>query len=201
MLALSPELLIGRGLHRECYIHPENQSRCIKVVIQGDDVETQREQSYYRFLEKRLTDWTALPRFHGNLATNLGPGAVFDLIRNDNKDISIPISTYLEDVDNFHRHTEDIASAFRAFQSYQLKHNIQTMSLKPWNLVYRLNKSGQGKIYLIDSLGNSDFIPLCSYSKFLGSKKILRKWAKFKALIERHYPDRADILNFTRLLP
>jgi hypothetical protein len=200
MLTLSSELLIGRGLHRECYVHPDNESLCVKVVIQGDDTETKREQAYYRFLEKRLTDWSAISQFHGKQVTNLGECAVFDLIRNANGEVSIPISKYMEDSSNFDLHAADIAKALKTFRSYQLKHNIQTMSLKPWNLVYQLDDSGKGKICLIDSLGNSDFIPICSYSSFLGRKKIIRKWAKFKALIERHYANRADIMSFTKLL-
>jgi len=201
MLKLSPEHLVGSGLHRECYVHPEDKSLCVKVVTQGDNTETQREQSYYRLLEKRLTDWTALSRFHGNFDTNLGSGAVFDLIRNANDEIAMPISKYLEDSEDFHSYAEDLASALKIFHSYQLQHNIQTMSLKPWNLVYRLNETGRGKIYLIDSLGNSNFIPICNYNRFLGRKKIHRKWANFKSLLERRYPNRADVQNFTSLLP
>jgi hypothetical protein len=200
MIELSSKQLIGRGLHRECYQHPLNNALCIKIVFNGNSTETKREQAYYRFLERRLPDWTALPRFHGNIVTNKGTGAVFDLIRNVNNEIALPLSEYMADTEHFHEYAKEIAKALMAFQRYQLKHNIQTMSLKPWNLVYRLDETGQGKIFLIDSLGNSDFIPACNYIKLLGRKKILRKWAKFKALVERHYQERPDILAFTDLL-
>ena len=200
MIELSSKQLIGRGLHRECYLHPLNNALCIKIVFNGDHTETKRELAYYRFLEKRLSDWTALPRFHGNIVTNKGTGAVFDLIRSVNDEIALPLSEYMADSEHFHEHAKEIAKALMAFQRYQLKHNIQTMSLKPWNLVFRLDETGRGKIFLIDSLGNSDFIPACNYIKFLGKKKILRKWAKFKSLLERHYKERPDIMAFTDML-
>lgn len=72
MITLSPETMIGKGLHRECFIHPNDKSKCIKVVFYGNQQETRREQSYYKFLEKRRTPWDMLPKFHGNIETNLG---------------------------------------------------------------------------------------------------------------------------------
>ena len=52
MLTLESSSLIGRGLRRECYFHPEDENKCIKVVVAGDHKETAREQSYYRLPRK-----------------------------------------------------------------------------------------------------------------------------------------------------
>lgn len=35
-LALSPSLMFGKGLDRECYIHPEDPSKCIKITVTND---------------------------------------------------------------------------------------------------------------------------------------------------------------------
>lgn len=200
MLNLSPDLLIARGYHRECYQHPEDNDRCVKVVVHGGTEETRREQAYYRLLEKRLSDWRGIARFHGNSDTNLGAGAVFDLIRDADGSVSRTISQYLENSETLELHLEDIIHALVDFKHYQLKNNIQTMSLKPWNFVYQMNNDAKGKIYLIDSLGNADFIPICSYSRFFGQRKIHRKWTKFIRLLELHYPGCDEIKSFTSQL-
>lgn len=200
MLTLSPALLIARGYHRECYQHPEDKNRCVKVVVHGGTEETRREQAYYRFLEKRLSDWRSIARFYGNFDSNLGTGAVFDLIRNADGSVSRTVSQYLENPQTLQAHLENLVSALVAFKAYQLENNIQTMSLKPWNFVYQLPSQGKGKIYLIDSLGHADFIPICSYSRFFGQRKIHRKWAKFIKLLEQHYPGCDEIKAFTSQL-
>ena len=200
MLKLSPVLLIARGYHRECYQHPEDNDRCVKVVVHGGTEETRREQAYYRLLEKRLSDWRGIARFHGNSDTNLGAGAVFDLIRDADGSVSRTISQYLENAETLELHLEDIIHALVDFKHYQLKNNIQTMSLKPWNFVYQVSHEGRGNVFLIDSLGNSDFIPICTYNGFFGRRKIHRKWAKFITLVERHYPRRDDIVSFSEQL-
>ena len=88
MLKLEPSALFGRGLRRECYFHPEDETKCIKIVVDGDHKETVREQSYYRLLEKRNISWRMLARFYGNVETNRGEGAVFELIRDYNGEVS-----------------------------------------------------------------------------------------------------------------
>jgi hypothetical protein len=50
MIALSSETMIGKGLHRECFIHPDDDNKCIKVVVNGNQQETDREQSYLQSL-------------------------------------------------------------------------------------------------------------------------------------------------------
>ena len=80
--------MIGKGLHRECFIHPEDINKCIKVVVNGNQQETEREQSYYKFLQKKKIAWDMLPKFYGNIETNMGLGAVFDLIRDHNGQVS-----------------------------------------------------------------------------------------------------------------
>ena len=70
MLTLKSSSLIGKGLRRECYFHPEDETKCIKVIVAGDHKETLREQSYYRLLEKRHISWEMLARFYGNVETN-----------------------------------------------------------------------------------------------------------------------------------
>ena len=89
-LQLDDPLLIGRGLHRECYQHPEYGNLCVKVVVAGNSDENRRESRYYRQLEARGISWDMLARFHGLVDTSRGEGAVFDLVRDFDGEVSRP---------------------------------------------------------------------------------------------------------------
>ena len=72
-----------------------DENKCIKVIVAGDHKETAREQAYYRLLEKRNISWRMLPRFYGQVDTNRGRGAVFELIRDYNAAVSKTLKHYL----------------------------------------------------------------------------------------------------------
>jgi PhoP regulatory network protein YrbL len=179
MITLSPSMMIGKGLHRECFIHPDDTNKCIKVVVYGNHQETDREQSYYNFLEKRKIAWDMLPRFHGNIETSMGPGAVFDLIRDHDGQVSNSLEHYLADKDYVATHKEQLLLALTDLKSYLLKNNIITMPIKSKNILYQIKSDSTGRLHIVDNIGNADFIPIASYSSFLGSKKILRRWNRF----------------------
>lgn len=183
MINLSPSTMIGKGLHRECFTHPDDENKCIKIVVYGNQQETDREQSYYNFLEKRKITWEMLPKFHGNIETNMGPGAVFDLIRDHDGKVSNSLEHYLEDKNYVATHREPILLALTDLKAYLLTNNIITMPIKSKNILYQLKSDSTGILHIVDNIGNADFIPIASYSSFFGNKKITRRWDRFfKAL-------------------
>lgn len=194
-IQLNSDNLIASGWHRECYAHPENSDLCIKVVVNGDHIETRREQNYYRLLEKRLTSWHGIPKFHGNVETNKGNGAVFDLIRDADGSVSKTLAHYLENKSLFEQYSKTLQVSLKELYDYQLKNNVLTMSLKPKNLLFQLDSSGQGKLQIVDNLGNADFIPLASYLSLLGKAKIKRKWKRFHLLLTEKYPQHSQSLS------
>lgn len=188
MLQLNKEKLIGKGWHRECYEHPNDRDLCIKVVVNGNNAETNREQAYYRYLTQHLTDWRAVPRFHGNVETNLGQGAVFDLVYDSDGQVSRTLGYYLESPERFLKNKTALNSALAQLKQYQLQHNVLTMSLKPNNLLIQRNDDGAFSAHIIDNLGNADWIPLANYFSWFGSAKIERKWSRFHKLLGQTYP-------------
>jgi hypothetical protein len=168
MITLKPSAMIGKGLHRECFIHPEDINKCIKVVVNGNQQETEREQSYYNFLQKKKIAWDMLPKFYGNIETNMGLGAVFDLIRDHNGQVSKSLKHYLKDKEFVDLHRQKL-----------LKYNIITMPIKSKNILYQQTSEKTGTFHIIDNIGNADFFPLATYSSLLGNNKILRRWNRF----------------------
>lgn len=198
MIDLTGALLIGKGLHRECYRHPENPALCIKVVYNGNQDETRREQGYYRLLKKRRIDWRLLPRYHGTVETNRGTGAVFDLIQDFDGNSAKSLEFYLESEERTEKHQSILAQALAELRYYLLEQCIVTMTLKPKNIVYRRLSNRSGELVIVDNIGNSDFIPISSYVPAFARRKIQRKWARFESYLLKLFPANSclrEILN------
>jgi len=187
MLTLESSSLIGRGLRRECYFHPEDGNKCIKVVVAGDYEETVREQSYYRLLEKRNISWQMLARFYGNVETNRGEGAVFELVRDYNGEVSKTLEQYFSANNETDLNYQDLSRTLPLLKQYLLKWKIVTMALKPQNIVYKKIHESEGVLVVIDNIGNSDFIPICNYVNWMAAQKIRRKWQRFEDSIKKDY--------------
>lgn len=183
---LTEDLIIGRGLHRVCYRHPTDDNKCVKVIVQGDGSETEREIAYYQLLQKRQISWAMLPRYYGTIDSNQGKGYVFDLIKGSDNNVAITLEACLASEAFAATHYDALYSALANLYDYLLAENIITMNIKAKNIVYQQNKNALSKLYLVDNIGNSDFLPLASYLPLFGQVKIKRKWQRFidKALLE-----------------
>jgi hypothetical protein len=187
MIDIDSADFVGKGLHRVCYVHPENESYCIKVVVSGDYKECQREQKYYRFLESRNISWEMLSKFYGVVKTNLGQGAVFDLIRDYDGNISKTLEYYLTASEKTESHYLELSRAIRILKDYLHQQKIITMTLKSKNILFKRISHEEGRLVIIDNIGNSDLIPICNYSAYLSRKKILRKWTRFENSLLNSY--------------
>jgi hypothetical protein len=198
MLTLEPSQLIGRGLRRECYLHPGDATKCVKVVVAGDHKETVREQSYYRLLERRAISWEMLARFYGNAETNRGPGAVFELICDYNGTVSKTLEHYISEADSTDFNYQELSRALPALKQYLLAWKIVTMTLRPGNVVFKKNRASQGTLVIIDNIGNTDLIPICNYVDFIAQRKIRRKWQRFEDILAKRYPQNQALQQVLR---
>lgn len=187
MLELKPNTLIGKGLHRECFTHPDNPALCVKVIVAGNSNENRREARYYGQLARRGVSWEMLSKFHGMVETNLGEGAIFDLVRDGDGEVSKPLAHYLESEALTAIHGDTLAGALRDLRTYLQRNRIITMTLKTKNILFQQDTRSSGKLVIVDNVGNSDFIPIANYSAVLARRKIRRKWLRFEADIHSQY--------------
>ena len=173
--------LVGKGLHRECYVHPQDRDKCIKIIVAGDLVETRRERAYYQLLAKRNISWRNLARYYGETQTTAGRGAVFELIRDDNGAVSKTLQHYLETEQTFI--IDELTNAMLQLYTYMIEEKVITMTLQAKNICYQRKgkdaTNGSGRLVLIDNIGHADFIPLCNHIDYLAVKKIRRRWLRF----------------------
>ena len=95
MIILKNKKIIGQGTNRACYIHPEDDSKCIKVTVSGDYSESNKEKKYYKVLENKNISWEMLAKYYGTVATDLGEGLVFDLVKDYRGEVSQTLESYL----------------------------------------------------------------------------------------------------------
>jgi len=135
MLYIDRTTLIGRGRHRECYKHPEDQNLCIKITVKDSPLEIKREKKYYRHLQKRGISWDMIPRYYGDAETNLGLGSVFDLISDHDLTVSKSLEYYLSSEEQTEKCYESLSESLHLLKKYLLDNNIVTMDLKPYNIL------------------------------------------------------------------
>jgi hypothetical protein len=187
MLELDPSALIGKGLHRECFVHPDNRDWCIKIIVAGNSNENHREAKYYGLLSRRGISWAMLTRFHGLVATNLGEGAVFDLVRDYDGGVSKTLTHYLSSEDLTTLNSKSLASALAGLKAYLLENRVVTMTLKTKNILFQKTTENDGKLVIVDNVGNSDFLPIANYNALLARLKIDRKWRRFEQAIRAQH--------------
>jgi hypothetical protein len=180
MINLDKHKLIGKGLHRECYRHPENKNLCIKVALSENQRETRREKKYYGHLQKRKISWEMIPRYYGEIRTNLGLGSIFDLVLDDDGAVSKTLEYYLVSDAKTNLHVCNVTKALFRLKKYLLEQRVITMTLKPKNIACQKKADGNFRLSIIDNIGTSDFFPFCTYSDFWAKRKIIRKWSKFE---------------------
>ena len=184
MLYIDDSNLIGKGMDRECYTHPKDSTKCIKITVSGNYKQSKAEISYYRMLEKRGVSLDRLAAFHGVIQTTRGQGLVFSLVLDYNEVVSKPLSHYLSTgTYKLYEFKDNLES----LKNYLLKERIIIRDLKSTNILFQKFRKNNGKLVIIDGLGNNDFIPISSYISFLTRKKIIRKWTRFEHSLLRQY--------------
>lgn len=182
MINIDKAALIGKGHHRAVYTHPENPELCIKVIIDGhyQAQQIEREKAYYRHLQKRDISWDMIPQYHGDIETDMGVGSVFDLIADPDGSVSRTLDYYIEPAEKIGAHYQQLLHAMQQLKDYLLKYRVITMTLADRNIACQQLQSGDFKLFVIDNIGNADYIPICSHIGFMARKKIHRRWERFE---------------------
>jgi len=196
MINIAPTAFIGEGSHRVCYEHPEDLNLCIKIG-EIDSIESTRERECYKILEKREISWDALSLFHGLVETNLGTGALCELVRDYDGSISKSLEYYLEKYPQLTEVTTEekdvlyteISRAVGQLKIDLLDNTILIRSLLPENVLFKKTSENTGRLVIIDNIGNTEFFPICNYSKYFSRRKINRKWGKFERYMLKNHND------------
>ena len=180
MVTLESQALIGKGASRECYLHPEENDKCIKIRFTETDAKDKLEQYYYARLSKRKISWEMLSRSYGPVETDHGTGYVFELIRDYDGSISQTLQYYLSSSGSGRISVEEICAALTRLRQYLIKGKIILTNIKPYNLVYKKISPDEGLLVIIDNIGyHNSWFHLCEYVDWFAIYRIKKKWRNF----------------------
>lgn len=178
MIELNDSYLVGTGTNRSCYQHPNDKSKCVKVTISGDFTESNREKKYYKFLEKRDVSWEMLAKYYGTVETNMGEGLVFEIVRDEDGEVSQPLIHYFSS-ENLTDTLKEPMKKLQTLKKYLLNERIIVKDLSLANILYQKRDSSDDRLIIIDGVINNDFIPISTYVDYFTKRKIHRRWISF----------------------
>lgn len=177
MIDLRGRKPFATGGNRHCYIHPEDDNKCIKIARQEVIQQRFLRQSWFKKLlgKERLDDnlqelkgyrqlekagsgpelYEHIPRLWGREQTSEGWGNISELIRTPEGGIAPNLSQWLVK----HGLDNGIRQAILEFQDWLRRNQVLTRNLLPHNLAVKQTTCGL-RLYIIDGLGAPDFLAL-----------------------------------------
>lgn len=202
------EKAFTQGGNRLCFFHPDDATRCIKVVRPDRTPEIRRKQKAFpknlkplsRFDEnknelneinkiKRFIGEEALeliPKYYGMIETNLGPGLCSDMIVDDDNRVSLSLKQYLW-VNGLN---VPLLAALEAFKQKWIKLSMPSRDLLLHNIVVeqihcQSDISSIHRLVVIDGLGWPGFSWLYDICRPLAVTKARKKIQRLDMAIEQ----------------
>jgi len=191
VIELRDELIFARGGRRICFIHPDDSSRCVKILgLAGDPAQRRKRSVWYKKLrplssfDDNLRElesfhmlerhdesvWDHFPRCYGIHPTSRGDGIVTELIRDEDDGIPKTVRQYVAT----HGRTEEFRRALDVFFDLLLTQRVVTRDILDHNVVVQVRSEGL-RVVMIDGFGSSDAIPVTRWFSWIARLKVSRK--------------------------
>lgn len=190
-IELNNSYLVNKGTNRACYIHPNDNNKCIKITFSGNHKETNREIKYYNFLKKRGVSWEMLALYYGNIDTNLGEGECVELIRDYDGNVSKDLDKYIFN-GNLNEDIPNLVDLLSELKNYLYKEKIYVKDLNPVNIAYKRTSEQEGKLIIIDGLAHSNYIPFSMKIDSYVLKKVDSSWKNLSFTLNKRKPFREN---------
>ncbi|MBO4852917.1 MAG: hypothetical protein J5477_04725 [Schwartzia sp.] len=191
-LPLSDASLIGRGLSKAVYAHPDDAALCVKI-IENDNNDWRRELSYRKVRKRHgLTDG-AIPVYYGPVETTLGEGFLFECIRDYDGAASATLADMLSGED-----AERIAeTALPKLRRLLMDERVILSDPNPDNFLVQKTAPDAFRLRVIDGLGTHATIPLMYWFDFMAKQYVRRFWnQRFRRKLSEKFPDALKYAGF-----
>jgi hypothetical protein len=206
-LDLSGAQSLAKGADRYVFQHPYEPSLLVKVVnldaynaylgrkpFKRFYKQFQRDRAYRVYLDEiseYLTTTTSptgvwrvpLARVVGLAQTSLGLGQLVEKITGDDGNLA-PTVAKLMARDGI---TPELGAQLDAFFEQLIDAHVVINDLSAKNIALGRNADGKPGMYLIDGFGVLPLIPLYAWSKCLNERRMRRKYAAWRARMQREY--------------
>ncbi len=188
MITLTKSLLIAKGGERDCYLHPEDNTKVIKIVhkIEEHNNQNELEYSYMKYIKKRKDlDLSQITDCYGYVSTNLGKGLVFDRVLDFDGTASKSFRYYLA---NKIIPLDEQELLITELKNYLEKNLILFVDTSLTNIFCPKISEDSYKLIIVDGLGAKRTgikFTLYKISKAYTKYKIKRQWDKFMKMYEK----------------
>lgn len=169
---------LAEGKYQQVYRHPTNEALCVKVPRNGRDLDqsTIRDIQAWKQLKWNGCDFDRIPYYHGQVKTNRGSGAVWQLLSNTDGSPAITLLAAMG-----HQLVDPVHCRQRLLEygNWAIEHRVIGCDLHARNLVCQFDAFGDFKIAIVDGWENSERIPISNWSRLLGRMKTRRRWLRF----------------------
>ncbi len=182
MLIIKDEDFIAKGLERACYIHPEDETKVIKIVYSKQGIKNNQnevEYMYIGYLKVKKKDLSYISSCYNYVDTNLGKGLIFDRVLNHDK--TLPKS-FENIVSNKIISLEKQKKLLDELKEYLEKNEILFADNSRKNIFCQEFDKEKYRLIIIDGLGAKRKglkFWLYLHSKLYMKYKIKKQWTKF----------------------
>src|SRR5574344_1804735 len=115
-IVLNDDEIFDKGGLRKVFIHPEDNTKIIKVSSFEDSGQNDLEATYYNYLKTQNISYKHISKYFGELKTNLSSGIVFEKITNYDNSKCLELKQFIEQ--------KTISKEYLEELFYELKENI-----------------------------------------------------------------------------
>lgn len=152
MIYLDKNNLLVSGSERACYIHPNDETKLIKIIHSKDEGYNQNdlEYKYYNYLDNQKVSFSNIAKCFGWIETNIGKGLLFERILNyDNSDAK-EIRYYIKN--NIFSDDEE-KNLLNELKYYLEVNKVLFIDATTVNVLCKEISKGKYRLIIIDGLG------------------------------------------------
>lgn len=178
---LTKNFFIAKGGERDCYIHPNDNSKVVKIIHRKckNNEQNQLEFKYTNFLKSKNKSFEHITNCYGFVDTNLGKGLVFDRVLDYTNEQS---KSFKECVLNSLLSLDTEKKLIEELKDYIFSNDILFIDVDLSNLFCKEYEKGKYKLIIIDGLGARRIglrFSLYLKSKLFTKYKMKKQWEKF----------------------
>src|SRR5574344_1806901 len=149
-IVLNDEEIFDKGGLRKVFIHPEDDTKIIKVSSFEDNGQNELEATYYNYLKTQNISYKHISEYFGEIKTNLGNGIVFEKITNYDNSKCLELEQFIKQK-TISR--EEIEKLFNELKENVLSNNILFYDVSLSNILCQEYEKGKFRFIIIDGLG------------------------------------------------
>ncbi|MCD4667681.1 MAG: PhoP regulatory network YrbL family protein [Sulfurimonas sp.] len=201
-IELDKKDIIAKGGERTCYLHPQDNTKLIKIVHMKGKHNQQNllEHIYMSYLKKKKKDLSQVAHYYGQVNSNLGSGLVYERIMDYDNNSSKSFRYYVTNRSIPKKIQKELIEELRL---YLETNSILFVDTSMTNIFCKKINEKNYKLIIVDGLGAKRlgykfwFYRNCKlYTKY----KIKRQWDKFMEMYEKDIRRvKKGVRPFTRL--